>query len=452
MIDYVAILNQKRKSEEQLILEHLNQCTLANIKYDLFTLEMPVYIEFEPTHNIPRHEFLGFENPKPKIPKRKKKVNEKYPPPLTHYRIHHYRNEMTGNTITVSESTKKKYDKNHIPYNSMRVTFRSENCNVSTGEMQLFIFHIMKQYHFFIENIKNYQNSHELEEPSDIRRFNRYPFHIYYSEPRIDIKGPEHTIDFLHKNFIENLYMTRFRKHDSIAGDKPGKKRKKDRRIFDNQKPTKYISKRVRLYPYTLDGEHYLRFEFKFDKAFLKNKQVLDLESYSNNFNPIDIWQKRCFFFMFNLPKIEGILKRKHPELVESFLSYILNKQYKDDGSEVTEWDKLVYLRDYEIEGKKLFKASREYLLPKWFVLHKFITDALSQLSLYAQPSLDVKTRPVEIVEIIPNKRNAKERIIRAVMVLKERGEKVTWNNVMKEAGIKSTKTIAKNKDLLKAA
>ncbi|MBI5639490.1 MAG: hypothetical protein HZA17_03595 [Nitrospirae bacterium] len=449
MTSYVDMLNQERQKEENIILNILKGCSIATIKYDLITLELPVYIEFEPTfHNIRGYEFLKFIIPHPKPPKKREKESTR-PRPVTHYRVNYYRNIRTGNIVELSESSKKLFDSSGTQYYSLRAKFRSENSNVTINDIKLFILPILKQYFLLVEEQKIIQNSHWVKQRLPQGFLYHHPFTVFYSEPCIDIKGPKEKIDFLHQNFIENLYVSRFTRRREEKGKKSGKFSRHDGRILDRDLPTKYVSRRVRLYRYTRNGEH-LRFEFRFDKQFMGYKEIKDIDSYSESFNPSSVWNKKCKFFMFNLPQIETIVRKKAPEQLNKIMSFILEKQYADEGKEMSNWDKFQFLKKYEINGTKLFRDSSKLIVPKWLSLHKFMSDALSQLSLVKQPSMDIKVVPEKIEQISQRGRAIDNKITNAVIALLEKGIPVTQRSVMKESGINSSRTIARRSALLR--
>ena len=189
-----------------------------------------------------------------------------------------------------------------------------------------------------------------------------------------------------------------------------------------------------------------------FDKGFLRKKDIWLPKEYMDNFNPYDVWQTRCFFFTFNLHKIANRFKRKAPELVEKIMDFILEKQAKEDGEEYTDFEKAIELMDYEVNGEKLFKSSREYLIPKWLTLHNWISKAFQQLSLNSQPSMDlvVAPVPVKIEKVWDRKSKTEQKIREAIKNLRKKKIKITYTNIMKETGIRSRATISRNGHLLK--
>jgi hypothetical protein len=451
MKDYLAILNDLRRHEEETITNHLSKCHVARIKYDVIIFELRMYMPIDLQLPIPGYEYCGMYIPETHIPKRSNKINKKFPPPLTIYRIYYYKNLTTGNIVEISESSKKIYDKQNIPYSSVRVKFKSNADNVMLKDISAFLSYIHRQYFYFIKDIKDSQSDRKFNDPRDAL-LHVYPFHIFYAEPCIDITGPKESIDFLHKNVYPNLYMTRCRRRESFSKNNNHKKPTSDGRILDNQNTTDYISTKIRLYRYIKkkNNEHFLRFEFKFDKSFLRKKDIWLPEEYKDNFNPLEIWQNRCSFFTFNLPKIARCVQRKDPELVERIMAFIMEKQFKEDGSEYTDFEKVLELLNYKFNGKKLFKSTKEFLLPKWLTLYNLISKSLQQLSLNNQPTLNIEIDPIKVDAIADRKTKTQERIIAAVSKLKEKGIAGTYSNIMKEAGIGSRATLSRNRHLIK--
>jgi len=408
-----------------------------------------MYLPIDLQFSIPGYKFCGMHVSDPKIPKRSKKLNKKFPPPLTIYAIYYYENLNPGNIVEISESSQKLYDEQHTPYQSLRVKFKSNANNVMLGDISIFLSYVHQRYSLHIENIKNSPDYHRYRDEAEAR-LHIYPFHIFYAEPCIDIGGPKESIDFLKENVSSSLYVTRCRQRESISKDGTGKKKTSDGRILLDQNRTDYISKRIRIYPYLENDEHFLRFELKFDKSFLRKKDIWLPEEYKDNFNPLEIWQNRCFFFTFNLPKIARRVQRKDPKLAEKTMAFIMEKQFKEDGTEYTDFEKVLELSNYQFNGKKLFKSTKDFLLPKWLILYNLISKSLQQLSLNNQPSLDIKIDPIKVDAIVDRKTKTRERIIKAIQDLKEKEIKVTYSSIMKETGIRSRATLSRNRYLIK--
>jgi hypothetical protein len=186
--------------------------------------------------------------------------------------------------------------------------------------------------------------------------------------------------------------------------------------------------------------------------ALKRNNETQMIDSYAENFSPYEYWKKNCYFFMFDLPRIERKLKRNYPQLVKPLMSFILNKQHDDEGRELSNWDKLLYLRSYKVKDKKIFKCATEFIIPKWHTLYNLMSDAFAQLSLYTQADKDITINLVQIEPLVYRTRYSREMIVKAIKKLKKKGEDITYKNVMKESGIKSRGFIAGNRNLLKGA
>ena len=211
----------------------MHNIQIAQVKYDVITFELRMYIPFEVTRFIPGYEYVGFYIPQPK--KIKRKFNEGHKPPMTHYSVYEYRNKKTGNIVSLIDSSRKERDDEHnTTYQSLRANFRSNASPVTSANITSFLEPIQKQYEVFItgterivrENLKRihekqrtvfddksirclYYERLELEEA--LRKCKAiYPWHIYYVEPCIDLMGEN--IDSLYHNLMDNLYITRFSK------------------------------------------------------------------------------------------------------------------------------------------------------------------------------------------------------------------------------------------------
>lgn len=447
MKDYTAIFDELRLKEEELIAGYLSNCYVARIKYDVIVFEMPMYIPIEPTFHIPGYEYIGMDMPEPEIPQMDKILYEEFLPPLTLYTNYLYKNSRTGNTVTVSVSDKKLYDKKDVPYTSLRARFRSENKNVTLINIYEFLFYIYKQYCYRINNIRGYNCT--LEKPIDEALLHSCPFYIYYAEPCIDIGGPTESINYLHQKCSSNLYVTRCKKREQYSKNNNHKEKRGDRILRDRNK-TEYISDKTRAYKYEKGGGHYFRFELRFDKDYLRRKGVRLPEEYRDKFHPYKFWQERCFFCIFNLPKIAKRIHKIAPEQVYSIMAFITETQTKENGEEYTVFEKAEKLMEYKINGNKLFKSAKELFVPKWIVLYNLIHESLKQLSLTEPPDMNVEIQSVTPAMFDNRKTRTRKQIMAAINRLQQRGEKVNYSNVMREAGIKSRATISRNSDLLK--
>lgn len=441
-------LVNRLRQEEDLIVHHLRKCEVARIKYDVLTLEMPQYVEQEPTFYNKDYEYLNMVEISD-IPKRFKKHSNKYPVPETFHFIYNYRSKTTGNIATMSSSSKPECDPKKMQYAPLLATFRSGNTNICIRDILTFILPSMKQQYLRIKNMKDYRERNP--EYADKVYLQYEEFKMYYAEPCIDITAPKETIDFLHKNLLHNLYITRFSKRRSEGGKQCKDRNRKDGRILNDEDPTHYIGKRARVYRFRKHGKYYLRFELRFNKAFLSSKHLTAFDNYAENSLPIDFWLSRCFFFMFNFPKIKDTLIRKLPDRADSMMEYLTEKQFKEDGTEILDCEKIKELMKLKANGKKVFRSAKDILVPKWLTLHKLIADALSELSLNGQPSKVIIPTPVNI-EIKVRTRGARRKIEEAVNLLKQKGEKITYKRIKEVTGIGSDETIADNKDLLDAA
>jgi hypothetical protein len=463
-----------RKTEEEKINKVLEGCTIARVKYDAFTFEMPMYIPFEPPFHMNGYEYVNpykpYRNPVITLPKKKskeKKSDANQLAPLTIYRIYYYRNVRTGNTVELSDSSKKIITYKNVtdkrtgrkkkimeaPYYSLRATFRSDHENVRVDDIYFFLFHVMKRYYWYIQGIKRKQEENRnhwgsrYDHPSEYLRC--FPFRFYYAEPCVDIKGSKESIDFLHKHFESSLYVTQFSKRESFQGTKSMNRKRRDGRILNDLNETDYISDRVRAYRYIKGGEHFLRCEIMFDKYSLTQKDIYkedELESYCI---PSKFWEKRCFFCMIDMYRIRYRL-RKHPEVLDKVNEILSNNQQKTDGTEYEQIDKVLFLRNLKIDGKKVFRSGKEFLTPKWITLHNLISKALSQLSVIHAPKEGFAATPV-MVEEIKLKQTVEERIAEAINLLKKNNLKITYPNIMATSGV-SRGSVAKNMHLIKNA
>ena len=76
MKDYLAILNEQRKREEETITRYLKGCHIARIQYHFISFEMLMFMETEPPFHIPGYTNARLYNPMPKVAKRPRKLNE----------------------------------------------------------------------------------------------------------------------------------------------------------------------------------------------------------------------------------------------------------------------------------------------------------------------------------------------------------------------------------------
>lgn len=478
LIDYEEQYNKERLDAEHSIGKWLEGCRIDTITYHKLILSMPIYFHFEPLLKIPGYTYTGQLWHKPKKPKEKKGC--KYPPPITQYRTYYFRNNMTGNTVEISESSKRNYpyelmqwtniwnshfhntnkrtyrknlnkflrdmmtpNKDEVlPYYVMKVSFNSEKENVHVNDIASFAISIMKYYFSKIDSLQK-SIFFDKNDPTYADLLKPKALEVFYAEPCIDIGGRKEAIDFMHKNFYDNLYMTRCLNREPFAKDKDGGKPTKDSRRLLYRNPTHYISKRIRIYQYQKNKRFALRFEFRFDKDFLKGRHGNELSEFEANVRPYEIWQNRCFFFMFDLPKIYRKLYAKHPSLFHKAVKLI-----NDDSK--TAWEKVRELHDYSIDDKKVFRSAREFLSPKWLTLHKLMGDALNQLSILKAPDKEVSVTTTMPDERYSKKSQLDSRVKLAVARIKARGEKVSRSSVMKETGIRSCGTISRRIHLLK--
>ena len=431
-----VLLKSEIEKEEALIVSILKGCRITTIKYDVLTFEMPMQSVIEPPKvsgydYVKNKEEWLISRKGAKNPKLRRSTIEH----ITHYRTYPYKSKTTGNWVVTSDSSRTVVDRAGYPYTSFRVTFRSNTSNVTMKEIVHFLNTIMIYY----ESIRKEEfnlSPHEYKSVTSTK-----PFGLYYAEPCIDIAGTKASIDFLHKHFVASLYITRFSRRKSVKGNKSKVIKRKDGRLLDDINSTDYISDRVRCYRYKKGRQHYLRFEFRLDKHYMGNIGMQDIRQFGKQFNPSDLWRDRCYFFMFNIPKIKKHLSRKCPEQMNKVLSFLTEKQVGSDGKEISDWDKVVYLRRYRVNGKKLFKSSSEFLVKKWLTLHNLVFDSLKQVSVQTPPSYGIELRLPA-----PDQRpKPEDRIKKAVTELKQKGIKITYASIMRVSGIKSVNTVARH-------
>ncbi len=440
--------------DEDTLNKHLAGCTIETIQYHSIVYEMPMYIPFEPPFKIPGWEptekyidkewgWKKFYVPKGKSPKRVGKSA-----PETTYHIYYFRNLKTGNTAEISLSSQKMRDRNHTPYYPLRVKFSSEHEAVKLKEMIPLLNHLMK---FNLRHIEQAaKNENKSDEPSNPKLFQGHPFHLYFMEPSVDIRGPKKSIDYLHECFM-HLYMSRYSKHVPYIGNEPGKvKTLHDGRKVKNDNPTIYISDRAKAYKHEFKKSHYVRFEFMFDKDFLGQKKVRTVDDLLPKRNAQKIWDENCFFFALDIPKIKAYLSEKYPKKADHIISTILDRKLGDKGKPYTDWERLVALRNYKIGKKKLFRSVQDFTVSRWLTLHKYISDALSQLSVTKNPKTGFSATPVQVATKSRRHRLSEAEVRKALEELTQEGAAIIWDNIMLKLGITSRSQLSRFKVLIR--
>jgi hypothetical protein len=271
------ILEQQQR-EEATIISYLKGCTIQKVEYHSITLEMYVYLPFEPPG------ILGYRRPyiycpEPIFTKKGKGAEGQFQPPVTNLKIYYYRNITTGNTVEICESDRKYRDKYKTTYNSMRVKFKSDKRNITKEEIIHFVSILSRYYENRMQEISDLFISQDDNESIDPEMFEIVPMQMFYVEPSVNICGPKKSIDFLHGNLQKNLYMTRCTKRQSVTGKGKVAKKLNDGRIVNNENAIDYISRKTRVYRYTLKGKHYLRIELMIHKTYMRGKSILSADS-----------------------------------------------------------------------------------------------------------------------------------------------------------------------------
>jgi hypothetical protein len=187
-----------------------------------------------------------------------------------------------------------------------------------------------------------------------------------------------------------------------------------------------------------------------FDKDFLGKREIQTVDDLLPQRDAQAIWNKRCFFFALDIPKIKDGLYSKHPELVDDIINSILERKVNDKGKTYTDWDRLVALRKYKIGDKKLFRTVRDFTVPRWLTLHKFISDGLGQLSLTQTPQKGFNATPVPAKLLIKRRKISRTEIEQALLELAYDGIDITWPNLMKKLGTKTKSQLARHADLIR--
>ena len=263
-----------------------------------------------------------------------------FPPPITLARVYSYTNTQTGNDVEISETSKKEYWREEVngkiretPYTRLQVKFYSNSEPITSEAINSFLSYVSRSYARYIKMISDHKDAHPFEESASEEFLQVIPFHIYFAEPSIDIAGPKKSIAFLHQNLVPNCYAKRFTRRESFVKDDDGKKKTRDGRVLLNRNKTDYISRFLRAYPYTEDGEIFLRIELKLDKDFLRNRDIWLLKEYMDNVSPQAIWEEKCMFFMFNLPQIAARIGKKDPEQLETVMTFLTESNLKRTGT-----------------------------------------------------------------------------------------------------------------------
>lgn len=443
--------NEQLQYDEETLTKYLAECTIETIQYHAIVYEMPLYIPFEPPFDIPGYEPTTQERDgrvghmyitKPKNPKRANKIA-----PFTFFQLYFYKNKRTGNTVEVSLSSKSMRDKDEIPYSTLRVKFRGENENVKFSDIALFLGPMMT---FNLSFIEKAEETNRISKVASSKLFKKLPFYPFYIEPCVDIRGPKESIEYIHNCFM-NLYMSGYSNFDPFKGKSSGKTIKfRDGRTVNSDYPTIYISDRARAYRYSVGKNHYIRFEFMFDKDFLGKREVQTVDDLLPQRDAQAIWNKRCFFFALDIPKIKNSLYSKCPELVDDIINSILERKVNDKGKTYTDWDRLVALRKYKIGNKKLFRTVRDFTVPRWLTLHKFISDGLGQLSLTQTPQKGFNATPVPAKLLSKRRKISKTEIEQALLEMAYDGIDITWPNLMKKLGTKTKSHLSRHAGLIR--
>ena len=429
-------------TEEKLIQRYLKGCVIVSAAYDMVDFSYRMYLEVESIipRQIPNHTYKGMEVTEPT--KELLRSRDKSPIPMYFEHVYTFKNTRTGNEVQVIYPYRTKYDENRLEYRDIIVRFRSKKSNVLLGDIYKFLEPLGI---FFVKHIRRTIDSLT---PAQIRlkkkAYEIQLFEPYYCEPYVDIKGSKESIAYLKSRFSNNLYISYYQKRNSIAGSSCTPKKQKDERIFTDINSTDYISNISRIYIYQKGRGHYLRFELRYHKDFMRRKKIVGLDDFFEKCKDFTckVWEDRCLFYLFDIERIEHKLNKCYPALTQEVMDKV--------NSKLPSLHKLNYLKNLLTDnGDKIFRTYGEYLTPKWVSLHDFIARGFNELSFNNKKNVSIKP----VLKALPKppspRLTVEQKIMDAVARLKESKTKITWQTVIDEAKV-SINSLSRNKHLLR--